>query len=209
MIVYRSLEVTLEETTIRQGGWEDEELLGALLSVSFSADPFVRWLMPNSVDFLNDSQKHPRRTYSQAFAAGTIYVIGDFAGAAVWLPPGTKKTDRSEEIALAAPPSEGSGHSFPAEFPALISQSAAYCPSEPHWYLGLIAVDPAYRGRGLGAKLMEHCLTFVDRDGMPAYLESTNSANMSLYERFGFKLLAEVRVGSAPPRFPMLRPAQK
>ena len=208
MIVYHSLEVTLEEMTIRQGGWEDEELLGALLSVSFSADPFVRWLMPNSMDFLHDSQKHPRRAYFQAFDAGTIFVIDDFAGAAVWLPPGAK-IDRSEEIAQVAPPSDASGHGFPAEFPALISQSAAYCPSEPHWYLGLIAVDPAYRGRGLGAKLMEHCLTFVDRDGMPAYLESTNSANISLYERFGFKQLAEVRVGSAPPRFPMLRPAQK
>ena len=208
MIGDQLAEVALEEMTIRQGGWEDEQLLGALLSVSFSTDPFVRWLMPNPVDFQHDSQKHPRRAYSQAFEARTIFVIGDFAGAAAWLPPGAK-IDRSEEIAQAAPQSATSDLGFPPEFSELISQSAAYCPSEPHWYLGLIAVDPAYRGRGLGTKLMEHCLSFVDRDGLPAYLESTNSANTSLYRRFGFEQLAEVQVGAAPPRFPMLRPAQK
>ncbi|MCG6903648.1 MAG: GNAT family N-acetyltransferase [Rhodobacter sp.] len=208
MIGDHASEATLEEMPIRSGGWDDEERLGALLSVSFAADPFVRWLMPNSLDFLHDSQKHPRRAYSAAFDAGTIFAIGDFAGAAVWLAPGAR-TDRSEEIAQAEPSVAGSGHGFPPEFAALISQSAAYRPSEPHWYLGLIAVDPAYRGRGLGAKLMEHCLTFVDRDGLPAYLESTNAANRSLYRRFGFEQLAEVRVGAAPPRFPMLRPARK
>ena len=208
MITDQSLEVALEEMAIRRGGWEDEEILGALLSVSFSADPFVRWLMPNSVDFLHDSQMHPRRAYPEAFDAGTIFFIGDFAGVAVWLPPAAK-IERSEETAPAETALDATDHGFPPEFPELISQSAAYRPSEPHWYLGLIAVDPAYRGRGLGAKLMEHCLTLVDHDGMPSYLESTNVANTSLYRRFGFEQLAEVRVGSSPPRFPMLRPAQK
>ena len=80
MIGDQLAEVALEEMTIRQGGWEDEQLLGALLSVSFSTDPFVRWLMPNPVDFQHDSQKHPRRAYSQAFEARTFFVIGDFAG---------------------------------------------------------------------------------------------------------------------------------
>ena len=181
--------------------------MGALLSVSFTDDPFVRWLMPKSLDFLRESKKHPGRAYSAAFDAGTLYVIGDFAGAAVWVPPGTK-TDRSEEITQGEPPATAASHVFPPEFPALVSRSASYRPSDPHWYLGLIAVDPAYRGRGVGTKLLEYSLAIVDRDGLPAYLESTNAANLSLYRRFGFQQLAEVRVGSSPLRFPMLRPAQ-
>jgi len=203
-----SSEVTLKEMAIRRGGREDEERLGALLSVAFTDDPFVRWVMPNSLDFLRDSKKHPRRAYSEAFDAGTVFVIGDFAGAAVWLPPGAK-ADRSEEVAQAEPSSAAAGHGFPPEFPALISQCAAYCPSDPHWYLGLIAVDPVCRGCGVGTQILEYGLAMVDRDGLPAYLESTNAANTSLYKRFGFQELAEVRVGSSPPRFPMLRPARK
>ncbi|MBS9718861.1 GNAT family N-acetyltransferase [Pseudohalocynthiibacter aestuariivivens] len=193
---------------IRRGDWDDEECMGALLSVSFVDDPFVRWLLPKSRDFLLDSKKHPRRAYSAAFDAGTVYVIGDFAGAAVWLPPGAKK-DRSEAIAQTETSVATESQIFPPEFQALVSQSAAYCPSDPHWYLGLIAVDPAYRGHGVGTKLLEYCLAVVDRDGLPAYLESTNKANRSLYRRFGFQELAEVRVGLSPPRFPMLRPARK
>lgn len=197
----------MKDLRIRTGSWDDEEAIGALLSVSFTDDPFVRWILPNSQDFLRDSKKHPGRAYSAAFDAATIFVIGDFAGAAVWIPPGAK-ADRSAETGQSEPASGADNSAFPPEFPALISQSAAYCPSEPHWYLALIVVDPSYRGHGVGTKLLEHGLTMVDRDGLPAYLESTNAANKSLYSRFGFEELAEVRVGSSPPRFPMLRQAQ-
>lgn len=193
--------------TIRPGDWADEERVGALLSVSFTDDPFVRWLMPRPLDFLRDSQRHPRRAYAAAFDAGTVFMVDDFAAAAVWLPPG-QKADRSEELAQAEPVAGVDGPAYPPEFPELIEKSAAYRPETPHWYLGLIAVDPAYRGRGVGTRLLEHCLQHFDQDGLPAYLESTNRSNLSLYRRFGFRDLAEVRVGASPPRFPMLRPAQ-
>ena len=182
--------------------------MGALLSVAFTDDPFVRWLMPRSLDFLRDTKKHPRRAYSAAFDAGTVFVVGDFVASAVWIPPG-EKADRSEELAQAEPGAAVDGPAFPPEFPELIEKSEAFRPEAPHWYLGLIAVDLAYRGHGIGTRLLEHCLQYVDRDGLPAYLESTNAANLSLYRRFGFRDLAEVRVGSSPPRFPMLRPEQK
>ena len=55
---------------------------------------------------------------------------------------------------------------------------------------------------------MSHALELCDRDKLPAYLESTNAANLSLYKRFGFKLLAEVQVGQSPKRYPMLRQPQ-
>ena len=202
------MEKTLSEFLIRNGGWEDEERIGALLAVSFTDDPFVRWIMPNARDFISDSKRHPRRAYSAAFEAGTVFVAGDFAGAALWIPPGAKP-DRSEETEQAESTVEAGRPIFPPEFPELISRSASYCPGEPHWYLALIAVDPAYRGHGVGTSLLKHCLAIVDSDGMPAYLESTNRTNLTLYRRFGFQPLAEVRVGSSPPRFPMLRPSKR
>ena len=197
----------MQDMPIRKGDWNDEESIGALLSVSFTDDPFVRWLLPNSLDFLRDSKKDPRRAYRAAFEAGTLFIIGDFAGAAVWLPPGAK-SDRTEELGQSDPSPATGSPAYPPEFPSLISQSAAYCPSDPHWYLGLFAVDPAYRGRGVGTMLLKYSLAVVDGDGLPAYLESTNAANLSLNRRFGFQELAEVRVGSSPPRFPMLRSAR-
>ena len=52
---------------------------------------------------------------------------------------------------------------------------------------------------------MAHGLAVCDREQRLAYLESTNRANLSLYERFGLRLLAEVRIGDSPSKFAMLR----
>lgn len=87
----------------------------------------------------------------------------------------------------------------------VIEQMGQYHPSEPHWYLPLIGVDPFHQGKGYGSALMQHALAVVDRDNMPAYLESTSPSSVPLYERHGFKVLGTIQVGTSPPIFPMLR----
>src|SRR5262249_8485856 len=91
----------------------------------------------------------------------------------------------------------------------LFQQMAGYHPHEPHWYLPLIGVDPACQGKGFGDALMAHALARCDREGTPAYLESTNPRNISLYRRHGFEALGEIRVGESPPLVPMLRRARR
>ncbi len=91
---------------------------------------------------------------------------------------------------------------------SLFEKTSAYHPSEGHWYLPLIGVDPAQYGKGIGGKLMAHSLAACDRDQKLAYLESTNRANLSLYERHGFRLLAELQIGQSPAKFAMLREPQ-
>ncbi|HYB53912.1 MAG TPA: GNAT family N-acetyltransferase, partial [Thermoanaerobaculia bacterium] len=78
-------------------------------------------------------------------------------------------------------------------------------PDEPHWYLPMIGVEPMAQRRGLGAELMRHGVARCDREGTLAYLESSNPRNISLYLRFGFDVLDEIRVGAAPLVTPMLR----
>jgi len=48
-----------------------------------------------------------------------------------------------------------------------------------------------------------------DEEGLPAYLESSNPRNISLYRRFGFEAVGEIRVGNIPALVPMLREAQR
>jgi ribosomal protein S18 acetylase RimI-like enzyme len=91
---------------------------------------------------------------------------------------------------------------------ALFPQMEHYHPHEPHWYLPLIGVDPVQQGNGLGDALMAHALARCDQDRVPAYLESSNPRNISLYRRHGFEPLGEIRAGSSPPLVPMLRRAR-
>jgi ribosomal protein S18 acetylase RimI-like enzyme len=90
----------------------------------------------------------------------------------------------------------------------MFEQMGTCHPHEPHWYLPMIGVHPREQGRGCGSALLRRALARCDRDGLPAYLESTNPRNVSLYKRFGFKPVGWIQTASSPPIIPMLRPAQ-
>jgi len=56
--------------------------------------------------------------------------------------------------------------------------------------------------------LMKTALERVDAEGLPAYLESSNARNVSLYERHGFEVIGEIQHGSSPTMLPMYRAAR-
>ncbi len=85
---------------------------------------------------------------------------------------------------------------------------AAHPHDEPHFYLSLLGTDPAHYGHGYGLGLLAENLRIVDAQGMPAYLESSNPANVPLYERYGFRQLGAFELPGGGPTVPtMWRPA--
>jgi ribosomal protein S18 acetylase RimI-like enzyme len=76
-----------------------------------------------------------------------------------------------------------------------IARNDALCskhvPIEPHYYLGVIGVHPAWQGQGAGNLLID---AFVERsvsnnDSAGVFIETANPANASWYQRLGFGLL--------------------
>lgn len=181
--------------------WADEPCITALIGLAFAADPYVRWLLPDPYAYLESNREYVRLSSGPTFDHGSAHVIGDFLGAALWLPPGATV----DSGPLQALNDRYCDAAVLPDFLRLLEESGAFRPATPHWYLTLIAVDPARRGQGFGSALLAHGLRMCDRDGLPAYLESTNRANLTLYTRFGFELLAELQVGNSPRRHPMLR----
>lgn len=182
----------------------DAEQAIAVIVLAFSADPAARWSFPDPHHYLAHFPAIVRAFGGKAFAHGTGLHVGGFAGAALWLPPGI----RPDEEALAAVLRAGVPAGRQAAVFAVFEKMGRYHPNEPHWYLPLIGVDPRHQGKGHGAALLQHALLRCDGDHVPAYLESTNPANIPLYERHGFKVLATIQVESSPPIFPMLRAAR-
>lgn len=67
-------------------------------------------------------------------------------------------------------------------------------PTEPHVHFGPLAVDADLQGRGIGTLLLrEHCAR-LDAAGHPSYLETDKIENVHLYERFGYRVVAEATV---------------
>jgi GNAT superfamily N-acetyltransferase len=169
----------------------------ATLMLAFANDPVERWKYPDAAQYLKLFPSFVRAFGGGALTNETARHVGDHAGVALWLPPGTEPDHAAIEASLP----EGRE----AEIAPVFEEIASYHPSEPHWYLPLIGIDPACQRRGYGAALMEDTLRRCDRDHIAAYLESTNPANIAFYQLHGFSLLDVVQVGSSPPLFPMLR----
>jgi len=177
-----------------------ERAIGTI-ALAFSADPAARWSYPDPHQYLTHFPAIVRAFGGSAFAHGTGHQVSDFGGAALWLPPGIQP----DEEALVAVLRGSVAAERQADAFAVFDQMGRYHPDEPHWYLPLIGVDPVHQRKGHGSALLQHALHRSDRDRAPAYLESTNPANIRLYERHGFRVLATIQVGSSPPIFPMLR----
>lgn len=76
----------------------------------------------------------------------------------------------------------------------------------PHWYLQVIGVDPAFRGKGHAGRLLGSRLERIDRERLPCWVETQNVRNVALYERFGFRCVQEgVIPGTAVHLWSMLR----
>jgi ribosomal protein S18 acetylase RimI-like enzyme len=181
----------------------DAEQAIAAIVLAFSTDPAARWSYPDPHQYLTHFPRIVRAFGGKAFAHGTGYHVSGFGGAALWLPPGIQP----DEEALAAVLKSSVAAERQAAVFAVFEQMGRHHPHEPHWYLPLIGVDPVHQGKGFGSALLQHALRQCDRDHTPAYLESTNPANIPLYERHGFRVLATIQVGSSPPISPMLRAA--
>jgi ribosomal protein S18 acetylase RimI-like enzyme len=174
------------------------------LVLAFIRDPMMRWLYPEPEAYLSHFPGFARAFGGPAFRSGTAWLSDDLGGAALWFPSGVAP-DGESIVSHLLDTLDERRHPVVHE---VLSQMDAHHPHEPHWYLAIIGVDAAHQGKGLGAKLLQGALKRCDEEGLPAYLESSNPANLSLYERHGFRVTGEIRGDGTPPMFPMLRPAR-
>ena len=189
-----------DPAVVELGQGERPEAVATLVA-AFVGDPVERWLYPGAADYLAHFGRFVEAFGGLAFDAGTAWAIGECSGVALWLPPGTAPDGDAIGLVLA----ETVAATKHADTFAVLEQMAAAHPTNPHWYLALMGVDPAARGHGLGSRLLEAGLQRVDADHRPAYLETPNPAAIPLYERHGFVVSARAQAGTCPPIVSMVR----
>jgi ribosomal protein S18 acetylase RimI-like enzyme len=180
---------------------EDESAAIQTIVLAFAADPMARWTWPNAKNYLAAMPRMVPAFGGRAFERGSAYRTAGYRGIALWLPPGVEPDDDGLNEVMQSTVSESQLEAGAAVF----EQMAKYHPQEPHWYLPLIGVDPAHQGKGIGDALMSYALDRCDRERVPAYLESSNPRNISLYRRHGFEPVGTIQAGSSPTLVPMVR----
>jgi ribosomal protein S18 acetylase RimI-like enzyme len=186
---------------IKAAGTSGKRQIVDCITLAFSTDPMARWAYPNSQQYLEYFPNFIRLFGGRAFETETAYYINSFSAAALWLTPETSP----DEEALAALVQNTVAKDLQGDLFAIFEQMAGFHPVEPHWYLPLIGVDPMQQNKGYGSMLMQHVLGVCDREGRPAYLESSNPRNITLYQRHGFEIVGTIQAGSSPPMFAMRR----
>lgn len=165
----------------------DLDGLTDLLTEAFGQDPLWRWAFPEEQGlatwwrfFIGSALRYP-----------TVQVAGDFAAAAVWIPPGGVELTEEEEQRVEPLLRELVGPRTPQVMELLERFEASHPRDAPHYYLSLLGTADRHRGQGIGMALLGESLRCIDEEGMPAHLESSNPANNERYERMGFRWTGE------------------
>lgn len=135
-------------------------------------------------------------------------VTQNVEAAAVWIPPGEAELTHEEEAALKDLLARTTSPRVAAAILRICDQLEAAKPGEPFCYLTLLGTHDDHRGKGVGMGLLAESLTRVDACGAPAYLESTNPANLRRYESVGFTAREEITTATGHVVTTMWRPAR-
>jgi ribosomal protein S18 acetylase RimI-like enzyme len=112
----------------------------------------VRWAFRDAHQYLTYFPRLVRALAGGAFDSGTAHSVETFSGVALWLPPGV----HSDDEAMGALMEEGIPASEQVEIFGFPGQMGEYHPTDQHWYLPMLGVDPARQGRGYGSTLLRH-----------------------------------------------------
>ena len=165
------------------------------LADAFIDDPLQSYTFPDAVDRQRLSPAHFGALLRYGLLAGHVLTAAEHGvGASVWLPPGTQGTpEMAGQSGLSRLP-ELLGAEPARRFGAVIEFVEAMhrrVMGDPHWYVMVLGVSPAFQGQGYGRALLQPMLDQAARDGMPCYLETAQPGNVGFYQRLGFEMLDE------------------
>lgn len=172
-----------------------------ILAQAFNDDPMFRYFAREQEQARINAIKLLAKTtlrYSQSY--NHIYTTtNDLKGIAAWIPPGKFPLNdfRLLQLGLYALP-------FKLRLSRLrqllslfltIEEHHKHDIPQPHWYLCMLGVSPAYQRTGIGSLLLQPIIKQADKEGLPCYLETTTPGGVRFYQRLGFEV---VRTGGVP-----------
>jgi ribosomal protein S18 acetylase RimI-like enzyme len=188
---------------ITQASLERLDPLASVFGRSFVVEPMMLWSVGDHGDLAERYTLHFRHSLETLLPLEMVWEVGSGDGAAIWFPPGG--ADAWQQVQMGDEQVDGMTPDGARRYAAFWEWIESRMANDPVWHLDAVAVDPAARGRGIGAALIEHGLALARADGLAAVLETGNPRNVSYYERFGFRVVDEADAPDGGPRIWFLR----
>lgn len=191
---------------VRKARADDATSLVDVLARAFDDDPVINWFVRQDAGRADGMRRFFEvAVHTLTLPHDEVYTAAGGAGAALWAPPGAWQLGPEEVEALLPDFTSAFGPDHVERTLAGMEMMDAHHPTEPHFYLLLLGVDPTLHSRGIGSALLRTVLRRCDAQRLPAYLEATAPRNVALYERHGFVVTDVLHLPDGPPFWPMWR----
>lgn len=168
---------------------------GALLARAFLDDPVAVFLMPGRARRLALLPHLYTLSVRLALRCGEVLTMErNLDALAAWLPPGATILPADVSAIGGSQARELLGEAGVArleEVSATFAETRERLAPEPHWYLSILAVDPAAQRSGWGTLLLRDLVRRATAARERIYLETTNPANVPFYERHAFAVVED------------------
>lgn len=186
----------------------DIDAIVGTLTTSFFHDPLWGPAFPDIERRAVQAAAMWRLYATSALRHRWLLVSENVEAAAVWIPPGREELTPEEAGNLGNLLRQAAGPGPAEAILTMCDQFAAVRPTQPHFYLTLLGVHDHHRGNGLGMALLAESLARIDTLGAPAYLESSNPANLQRYESVGFTAQDQITIATGHVVTTMWRPGR-
>lgn len=186
----------------------DVDAIVDTLTTAFFRDPLWGPAFPDEQRRATQAAAMWRLYVTSALRYPWTLVTPGVEAAAVWIPPGGTELTPREEDGLEGLLTTAAGPGVAKSILEIYDQLDAAHPDEPCFYLSLLGVHDDHRGKGLGMGLLAECLARIDALGAPAYLESSNPANIDRYRSVGFTPRDTITIATGHVVTTMWRPAR-
>ncbi|MGW7545035.1 GNAT family N-acetyltransferase [Streptomyces sp. NPDC054770] len=186
----------------------DTDAIVEALTTAFFHDPLWGPAFPDERQRAAQAAAMWRLYVTSALRYPWTLVTPGAEAAAVWIPPGGTELTDQEEDGLPGLLTGAAGAEVAKAILTIYGQLEAAHPEEPCFYLTLLGVHDDHRGKGLGMGLLAESLARIDALGAPAYLESSNPANIARYQSVGFTARDRITIATGHIVTTMWRPAR-
>jgi GNAT superfamily N-acetyltransferase len=123
----------------------------------------------------------------------------ELAGAALWDPPGGWKMGARQSIGMLVAMTAAFRGRLPRAVRGFGALDSGH-PTEPHYYLSALGIDPRAKRRGMAEALIEPALLRCDREGVAAYLETGRPGSRDFFATHGFTVTEELSLPGGGPQ---------
>lgn len=193
---------------VRGAGPEDTDGIARTLAEAFFSDPVWGWAFPEAEDRRRQHRAWFGLLVRSALTHRWVWTTPAHEAVSVWIPAGCPELSEADEAELAPMLEALLGTRSQLVMEVFERFEQAHPRDDDHYYLSLLGTHTDHRGSGVGMGLLADNLARLDALQMPAYLESTNPANLRRYESVGFDVCGAFRLPDAgPPVTTMWRPS--